>query len=266
MRSAIQVELQSLLGSRSLWILSLLTGPLVGYSFMQAISLYGEASKPALVTPQLAVGLNPFDGIIIPTYGAIYLALTLLFPFLVIRMISTDKDSGALRLLLQTPLSSSTLLAAKVMAALFAWLVVELPGLFVLLLWRLFGGHLFVPETLCLLVGHFLYGVIVIAIALFAAAIAENGSTAGLLALACTLGSWVLDFAAASNERSWLARAASLSLTALLKSFEQGLLGWSVIVGIGLTGGGLFALTLACSHAGVRLAFKLRGCGTVEAT
>ena len=264
MRSAIQVELQSLLGSRSLWILSLLTGPLVGYSFIQAISLYAEASEPALATPQLAVGLNPFDGVIIPTYGAIYLALTLLFPFLVIRLISTDKESGALRLLLQTPLSSSTLLAAKVVAALFMWLVVEAPGLFVLLLWRLFGGHLFPPETLCLLLGHFLYGVIVIAIALFAAAIAENGSTAALLALACTLGSWVLDFAAA-NERSWLARAASLSLTVLLKAFEQGLLVWSVIVGIILTGGGLFALTLMWWHPGIPLSFKLRGTGTVLA-
>lgn len=161
MRRAIQLELKSLLNSRSLWILSLLTGPLVGYSFIQANSLYAEASKPALVTPQLAVGLNPFDGVIIPTYGAIYLALTLLFPFLVIRTISTDKESGVLRLLLQTPLNSSTLLAAKVVAALFAWLVVELPGLFALLLWRFSGGHLFVPEMLCLLLGHFLYGIIV---------------------------------------------------------------------------------------------------------
>lgn len=265
MRSAIQIELQSLLRSRSLWILSLLTGPLVGYSFIQATSLYAEASKPALVTPQLAVGLNPFDGVIIPTYGAIYLVMTLLFPFLVIRMISTDKESGALRLLLQTPLSSSTLLAAKVVSALFTWLVVELAGLFALLLWRLSGGHLFVRETLCLLLGHFLYGVVVIAIALFAAAIAENGSTAALLALACTLGSWVLDFSAGADDRSWLARAASLSLTALLKSFEQGLLVWSVIIGIVLTGGGLFALTLMWWHPDIPLSFKLRGTGIVLA-
>src|SRR6266566_123169 len=261
MRSAIQLELRSLLVSRSLWILSLLTGPLVGYSVIQAISLYSEASRPALVTPQLAAGLNPFDGVIIPTYGAIYLALTLLFPFLVIRMISTDKDSGALRLLLQTPLSSSTLLAAKVMAALFAWLVVELPGLFVLLLWRLFGGHLFVPEALCLLLGHFLYGVIVIAIALFAAAVAESASTAALLALACTLGSWVLDFAAA-GERSWFARISWLSLTALLKPFEQGLLVWSVVAGIALATGGLFALTLLWWHPGIPFSLKLLGTGT----
>ena len=186
-RYAIQVELWSLLSSRGLWILSLLVGPLVGYSFVQATSLYGEASKPAVVTPQLAVGLNPFDGVIIPTYGAIYLALTLLFPFVAIRVISSDKFSGALRLLLQTPLRHSTLLAAKTMVAIIAWLVVELPGLLTLWHWRVSGGHIFVQETICLLTGHFLYGLIVTSISFFAAAIAESASTAALLVLACTL-------------------------------------------------------------------------------
>ncbi len=42
-----------------------MTSPLVGYSYIQAISLYGEASKTALVTPQLTGGLDPFDGVII---------------------------------------------------------------------------------------------------------------------------------------------------------------------------------------------------------
>lgn len=240
----------------------MLTGPLVGYSFIQAISLYGEASKPALVTPQLAVGLNPFDGVIIPTYGAIYLVLTLLFPFVAIRTISTDKDSGSLRLLFQTPLRSSALLAAKTAAVLVAWLLVELPGLLVLLIWRLSGGHIFAPETLCLLFGHFLYGVIVTFISLFAAAVAESASTAALLALTCTLGSWVLDFAAGSGN-SWLAKIFELSLTALLKPFEQGLLVWKVVGGIAIMTAGLFALTLLWWHPGRPLVLKLRGTATV---
>ena len=262
MRSAIQLELRSLLASRSLWILSLLTGPLVGFSFIQAFSLYGEASKPALVTPQLAAGLDPFDGVIIPAYGAIYLALTLLFPFVAIRVISTDKDSGALRLLFQTPLRSSALLAAKATAVLFAWLLVELPGLLVLLIWRLSGGHIFAPETLCLLLGQFLYGVIVTAISLFAAAAAESASTAALPALACTLGSWVLDFASA-GESSWLAKISWLSLTAVLRPFEQGLVVWRVVGGIAIATAGLFALTLLWWHPGRPLGPKLRGTATV---
>ncbi len=262
MRSAIQLELRSLLASRSLWILSLMTSPLVGYSYIQAISLYGEASKTALVTPQLTGGLDPFDGVIIPTYGAIYLALTLLFPFVAVQTISADRESGALRLLFQTPLRSSALLAAKAAAVQLAWLLVELPGLLVLLIWRLSGGHIFALETLCLLLGHFLYGVIVIAISLFAAAVAESASSAALLALACTLGSWVLDFAAAGGN-SWLAKISGLSLTALLKPFEQGLLVWRVVGGIAVTAAGLFALTLLWWHPGRPLLLKLRGTAAV---
>ena len=262
MRSAIQLELRSLLAARSLWILSLMTSPLVGYSYIQAISLYGEASKTALVTPQLTGGLDPFDGVIIPTYGAIYLALTLLFPFVAVQTISADRESGALRLLFQTPLRSSALLAAKAAAVQLAWLLVELPGLLVLLIWRLSGGHIFALETLCLLLGHFLYGVIVIAISLFAAAVAESASSAALLALACALGSWVLDFAAAGGN-SWLAKISGLSLTALLKPFEQGLLVWRVVGGIAVTAAGLFALTLLWWHPGRPLLFKLRGTAAV---
>ena len=132
-------------------MLLFLTGPLVGYSFIQAVSLYGEASRPALVTPQMAAGLNPFDGVIIPTYGSLYLALTLLFPFVAIRMISGDKDSGALHLLLQTPVRPGVLLTSKVVILSFALFLVELPGFLALFHWRLSGGHIYAPETLCLL-------------------------------------------------------------------------------------------------------------------
>jgi ABC-2 type transport system permease protein len=110
----------------------------------------------------MAAGLNPFDGVIIPTFGSMYLTLTLLFPFVAIRTVSEDKQSGALRLLLQMPLQSRALLPSKVVAMLFAWLLVELPGLLTLVLWRFYGGHLCAPEVLCLLLGQFLYGTIVI--------------------------------------------------------------------------------------------------------
>jgi hypothetical protein len=190
--------------------------------------------------------MNPFDGVIIPTYGSIYLALTLLFPFVAIRAISADKDSGALRLLLQTPLSPGALLAGKVLTASFALFLAEFPGFFALVIWRLFGGHLYAPETACLLIGHFLYGLLIIAISLFAATISENASTAALLALACTLGSWVLDFAASGS--SWLVKISGLSLTAALKPFEEGLLAWNVVVGIAIAVGGLYALTLIGWH------------------
>jgi len=262
MRSYIQLELRSLLASRGVWVLLLATGPLVGFSLIQAISLYNEASRTALVTPQMAAGLNPFDGVIIPTYGSIYLTLTLLFPFVAIRTIAEDKQSGALRLLLQLPSQLTTLLPSKVAGVIFAWLLVELPGLVALLLWGYFGGHLYAPEILCLLLGQFLYGMIVMAICFVSAAATDTASTAALLALGCTLGSWVLDFAATGGT-SWLTKLSGFSLTASLRPFEQGLLVWKVFAGVVLAALVLFALTLLWLHPGRSVLLKVCGSAAV---
>jgi ABC-2 type transport system permease protein len=48
--------------------------------------------------PELARGMTPLDGILVPTLGAFYLGTTLLFPFVAIRALGQDKESGALKL------------------------------------------------------------------------------------------------------------------------------------------------------------------------
>jgi hypothetical protein len=135
-------ELWEILGGRALWTMLLLMCPLIGYSFFQAVSLYGEASAAGLQSPVLASSLSPLDGILVPTLGASYVAVTLLFPFVAIRALGLEKESGALRLLVQMPYRSSTLIAAKLAAVLAAWMLSSVPALSALAIWRLFGGHL----------------------------------------------------------------------------------------------------------------------------
>src|SRR5260370_19845139 len=130
--------------------------PLVGYSFFQAVSLYGEASAAGLQSPVLASSLSPLDGILVPTLGASYVAVTLLFPFVAIRVLGLEKESGALRLLVQMPYRSSTLIAAKLAAVLVGWVLSSIPAFSALAIWRLFGGHLSGPERLNLVFGHLL--------------------------------------------------------------------------------------------------------------
>jgi hypothetical protein len=43
--------MRELVTGNSLWVLMLLLSPLVGYSFIQAVALYAEASRPALSIP-----------------------------------------------------------------------------------------------------------------------------------------------------------------------------------------------------------------------
>ena len=224
-------ELWEIFSGRALWLLLLLVCPLIGYSFMQAVSLYGEASTAGLQSPELAVSLSPLDGVLVPTFGAFYVAITLLFPFVAIRVLGHEKETGALRLLVQLPYGSGTIVAVKLAAVLAAWVLASIPVVSALVAWKLLGGHLHAPETSTLFLGHLLYGLLVGAIALFAAAVAESAATAAIITLAFTLGSWVLDFTIAGRP-GILDRLAQLSLTQVLRPFEQGLLSAGNVIGI----------------------------------
>jgi ABC-2 type transport system permease protein len=249
-------ELAEVLSGRALWTMLLILCPLVGYSFFQAVSLYGEASAAARDQSQLASGLSPLDGVEVPTFGGFYLAVTLLFPFVAIRTLGREKETGALRLLVQLPYRVATLIAAKMAAIAAVWLIAIIPALSALALWTVLGGHLYAPETLDLLLGQLLYGLLVGAIALFAAAVSESSATAAIVTLAFTIGSWVLDFALAGQPGvlQWISQ---ISLTQALRSFEQGLLSVGLTVGIIAAIAGFAALAAVWLHPGTPIPVKL---------
>src|ERR1700716_4370704 len=256
LRPLLVKELREILSGRALWTMLLLICPLIGYSFFQAVSLYGEASTEGLQSPVLASSLSPLDGVLVPTFGSFYVAVTLLFPFVAIRVLGQEKESGALRLLVQLPYRSPTLITAKLAAVLAAWVLSSIPALSALVMWKMVGGHLSAPETLNLLFGHLLYGLLVGAIALFAASVSESSATAAIVTLAFTIGSWVLDFTVAGQPGllAWIAR---LSLTQVLRAFEQGLFSTGLVVAIGATIFGFAALANVWLPPGVQLRDKV---------
>src|ERR1700674_4476826 len=248
--------MRELATGRFLWVLLLLLSPLVGYSFIPAVTLYAEASRPALSIPELARQLSPFDGILVPTLGGFYLAITLLFPFVAIRLIAGEKASGGLRLLVQLPYRLTDLVAAKFAALLAVWLIALIPVLSALVCWGLLGGHLDARETATLMVGHLLYALVIGAISFLAAALTEGGATAAILALAVTLGSWVLDFAAL-DRGSVSSLLAAASLTSLLRPFEQGLLSVPTVLCMLIATAGFLTIAAIWLPPGMSLRRKL---------
>jgi len=249
-------ELAGVLSGRALWTMLLILCPIVGFSFFQAVSLYGEASASVGDAAALASGLSPLDGVLVPTFGAFYVTVTLLFPFVAIRALGREKETGTLRLLVQLPYRMPTLIAAKAVAVTAAWLIALIPAGCALVLWLALGGHLHGPETLNLLLGHLLYGLLVGAVALFAAAIAESAATAAIMTLAVTIGSWILDFALAGQPglAEWGSR---LSLTQTLRPFEQGLFSVGLVLGTLTAVVGLATLAALWLHPGVPVRVKL---------
>jgi ABC-2 type transport system permease protein len=256
LRPLLVKELWEILSGRALWTMLLIMCPLIGYSFWQAASLDGEASIAGLESPVLASSVSPLDGVLIPTFGAFYVAVTLLFPFVAIRVLGQEKESGALRLLVQLPYRSPTLITAKLSAVLAAWVLSSIPALSALVMWGMLGGHLSAPETLNLLLGHLLYGMLVGTIALFAASVSESAATAAIVTLAFTIGSWVLDFTL-TGQPGLLAWIAGLSLTQVLRTFEQGLLSVRLVVGVGVAMFGFATLASIWLPPGIQVRDKV---------
>jgi len=249
-------EIRNLLVAPSLWVMFIIISLLVGYSFFQAVDLFNQASRTALSFPEMASGMNPLEGIFVPTFGAYYLSQTLMLPFVAIRLIGLDKQSGALKLLLQIPLSPFILCGLKVTAMGFVWLVGLIPAVSAIIVWKSFGGHIYLPEILLLVAGHGLYSLTVITIAMFAATVSDSLPTAAMLCLAVTLGSWVLDFAA-SGHNGLLATLGSFSLTAMLHQFESGLLETTLIVSFLSLAFLFFLLTIIWLHPGQQILKKI---------
>jgi ABC-2 type transport system permease protein len=253
-------EWRELIASRSYWLLLLMIGPLVGHAFVTSVTFYSEASGIGGGPAALPQALTPLDGILAPTFGAYDLAATFLFPFVAIRAIAAEKENGGLKLLLQLPGSLASKIAAKAFVLIGAWLLTLIPGCGAVVLWKIYGGHLYAPETLNLLFGHLLRMMLSAGVAVAAAAIAENASSAAIVTLGFTVGTWALEYIAAFRG-GFFQQLASYTPTAALRSFEQGLLRASTVLamlGISVAG---FALATIWLHTG--RSWRFRTLGTV---
>jgi ABC-type transport system involved in multi-copper enzyme maturation permease subunit len=255
-------EWRELIASRSFWLMLLIIGPLVGNGFITSVGLYAEASGIGGGPSALPQGLTPLDGILVPTFGAYDLAVTFLFPFVVIRAIASEKQSGGLKLLLQLPGTLTGKVTSKALVLLLGWVVALVPGALAIVLWKSYGGHLYAPETLNLVFGHLLRATLSAGLAVAAAALAENAASAAIVTLGFTVGTWALDFIAAGRG-GFLQQLASYTPTAALRYFEHGLLRVNtaaVMLVLSVVG---FAVATIWLHTGRTWRFRLAACAAI---
>jgi ABC-2 type transport system permease protein len=257
-----QKELRELAASRSYWLLLLIVGALVGHAFITATSLYAEASGAGGGPAALSQGLNPLSGIVVPTFGAYDLAATLLFPFVVIRLIAVERETGALMLMLQVPLRFRAVITAKGAALIVGWLIAFMPGVLALAWWCAMHGHLHAPEVAAVVLGHLLRGVVTIGIGAAAGALASSAASAAIVALSVTLGTWALDYAAAARG-GILQTVAAYTPSAALRVFEQGELRVSTVLVMLLIGVGGLGVAVEWLRTGRTLMQRSVGVGAV---
>jgi ABC-type transport system involved in multi-copper enzyme maturation permease subunit len=235
-RALIAKDCRELFGSTAFALLALVAGPLIGMSFIAAMRAYAEASGAGGGAAALASALSPLDGMLVPALGALDLLITFLVPFVAIRLVSSEKSSGALALLLQSPLSIGAQLASKLVALLAGWLVCLAPAAIALTLWSAYGGHLDCAETVTLFLGHTLRYIVTCCLSMAAPSLFSSAASAAIAVLSFTIGTWALDFFAAGRG-GWVATLARYTPSAMLRQFERGLLDFEVLaVGIAASG------------------------------
>jgi len=219
----LEKEWRELVASRSWWILLLAMGPLVGVSFISAVRTYAELSGVNGTAAGVGEAFSPLIGVWAPTFSACELAAAFLLPFVAIRVVGADRQSGALKLELQGPTPAAARIAAKGIILLAGWLAASAAPLLAILLWKSYGGTLYAPEIAAVAAGHVLNAGLTIALAAATASLTEHPSTAAILTLSVTVGTWILNFVAAVHGGGW-ERAAGYTPTAMVAEFQHGLI------------------------------------------
>ena len=249
-------EWRELLVSKSWWVLLLGMGPLAGVSFISAIRTYAEVSGLNGTAAGVGEALSPLIGVWAPTFSACELAAVFLLPFVAIRLVSGDHQSGALKLEMQQGMPAFSRVAVKGVVALAGWMIAMAPPLSAILLWKSYGGSLHAPEMAALVGGHVLNAALTIGLGAAAASIAENPSTAAILTLSVTVGTWIMSFFGAIQGGLW-ERAAGYTPAAMVAEFQHGLVRLdTVLIGVVLVATGL-AIAAIWMRLGVRVSRRV---------
>jgi len=222
-------EWRELVAARAFWVLLAAMGPLVGFAFIGAVQTYAEASGFNGTAAGVGEAFSPLVGVWAPTFSACELAAVFLLPFVGIRLVAGDRQSGALKLELQQPMSSAARIATKALILMAGWIVASLAPLVAVVLWRIYGGAIYAPELASVALGHLLNAALTIGLAAAMAGISEHPSTAAILTLSATVGTWIVNFVAAVNG-GWWERAAAYTPTAMVAEFQHGLIRLDVLL------------------------------------
>jgi hypothetical protein len=239
----------------------------VGISFISAVRTYAEVSGLNGTSAGVGEALSPLVGVWAPTFSACELAAVFLLPFVAIRLVSGDRQSGALKLELQQGMSAFVRITAKALVLLTGWLVAMLPPLSALLLWKSYGGAVYTPELVTLTLGHMLNAGLTIGISAAMSSLSEHPSTAAILTLSVTVGTWIINFFGAI-QGGWWERAAGYTPAAMVAEFQHGLLRLDTVLialVLTLTGLGLAAIWMRLGVDVRRRVYESAGFGIVAA-
>jgi hypothetical protein len=231
-------ELSIVFRSRLVWLQAALSALLVGHGFVLAVDIFNAGSRSVRGNALMAREFDPLLGIVRPTLGGLYLAVSLLGPLAAARGLAIEKERRGYHALVLQVGSPLRVALTKWLAGISAVGLQAIAPLVLLVVWVVAGGHIRVTETAVAFAGHALYMVLVASIALAAAAWTETLAQAATIGILVVAASWAIDAAEGFAALAWLGRALGWSITTHLAPLEQGELAiggvsWLVAMSIG---------------------------------
>ena len=245
-------DIRILLRSSTFYLMMIVSSLVAGNSFILAVDLYSKASIAALNDPFYAKSFEPVPGIFVPTMGGFYLVFSLIFPFVVIPLLSKELENNTLLVLYQLEYSAAEIVWSKVVASLVAILSPVSLVIPSLIFWKVMGGHIPLSEIALLLAGYILYGLVVTSVSIFSASILKNTSAAAILALGTTLFSWILDFSGTVMSSHIVHTLERFSLSRFLPLFEKGILSFKAPFDMILLSSFLISVSSMLIYPGVK--------------
>ena len=158
------------------------------------------------------------------SFGNFSVTLLFLAPALTMRLLSEEKKSGMLEVLMTAPLTEWDVVSAKFFAGWALYLFILAPTALYWALLKMVGGQPDMGPMLTGYAGLVLMGAVFVAIGLFASSLTSNQIIAAVLSFVILLGFWVLGFATEDTTSSMGKVLAYLSLFEHYDTFRRGIL------------------------------------------
>jgi ABC-2 type transport system permease protein len=173
------------------WVIGSIFLLVAGYFFYSIFAFYTLASMQSAMNPMAARDLNVTDSVLRPLFSNLTVILLLLMPMVTMRLISEERRSGTIELLLTYPVRDGAVLVGKYLAAL-ALYGMMLVGTLLYPAMLFYFANVDWGPLLTGYLGLILLGATFLAVGLFASSLTENQIVAAVTTFGILLMFWVI--------------------------------------------------------------------------
>ncbi len=219
-------ELKSYFSSLIAYVVIVMFLLITGYFFYNLLATFSVISFQAQVNPMLAKQyqlLNINETVVRPLFGNISIIMLLMTPLLTMRLISEEKKSGTIELLLTFPVKDIDVVLGKYLACLVVFLVmILLTATYPILLLAL--GE---PEVMPMVTGYlglFLLGAAFISLGIFTSSLTENQIVSASMSFGILFFFWLISYSVPFVSPAFGQILSYLSINEHIASLAKGVL------------------------------------------